>query len=44
MSHQGVEEHRLLSEAIKARDVEAARSVMTTHLDRTAQRVGSTTD
>lgn len=39
MSHQGVEEHRLLAEAIKARDVEAARSVMTAHLDRTAQRV-----
>lgn len=44
MSHQGVEEHRRLAEAIKAGDVAAARGVMTTHLDRTAQRVGNATD
>ena len=39
MSAQGVAEHRLLAEAIKQRDIEAARNVMTTHLDRTAKRV-----
>lgn len=44
MSRQGVEEHRRLAEAVKQRDLEAARDVMGTHLDRTAQRVGSTTD
>jgi GntR family transcriptional repressor for pyruvate dehydrogenase complex len=41
MSHQGVAEHRKLAEAIRQRDVAAARSIMTKHLDRTAQRVGT---
>jgi len=41
MSQQGVDEHRVLAEAIQRRDLEAARDVMTTHLDRTAKRVGT---
>ena len=44
MSHQGTGEHRELAEAIQARDVEAARQVMTRHLGRTAQRVRSAED
>ncbi|WGL52474.1 FadR/GntR family transcriptional regulator [Nocardioides sp. BP30] len=44
MGPRGVEEHRELAEAIKQRDVAAAREVMTTHLDRTAQRVRTQTD
>ncbi|MEV8085744.1 FadR/GntR family transcriptional regulator [Pseudarthrobacter oxydans] len=39
MGKQGVAEHRRLAEAIEARDVEAARTVMTEHLGRTAERV-----
>jgi GntR family transcriptional regulator, transcriptional repressor for pyruvate dehydrogenase complex len=42
MGRQGVEEHRRLAEAVKKRDLEAARAIMGTHLDRTAQRVGPT--
>jgi DNA-binding FadR family transcriptional regulator len=41
MGERGVHEHRVLAEAIKSRDLEAARTVMTTHLDRTAQRVNA---
>ena len=44
MSQQGVDEHRVLAEAIQRRDLEAARALMTTHLDRTAKRVNTTTD
>jgi GntR family transcriptional repressor for pyruvate dehydrogenase complex len=39
MGGQGVAEHRQLAEAIQARNVEAARTVMTEHLGRTAARV-----
>jgi GntR family transcriptional repressor for pyruvate dehydrogenase complex len=39
MGQQGVAEHRRLAEAIEARDLEAARTVMTEHLGRTAERV-----
>ena len=39
MSHQGVDEHRALATAIKDRDLDAARDVMTKHLERTASRV-----
>jgi GntR family transcriptional repressor for pyruvate dehydrogenase complex len=39
MSSRGIGEHRKLSQAIKDRDVAAAREVATTHLDRTARRV-----
>lgn len=39
MGKQGVAEHRRLAEAIEARDLEAARTVMTEHLGRTAERV-----
>src|SRR6185437_5948712 len=41
-SHQsarGIDEHRKLSQAIKDRDLAAAREIATTHLDRTARRV-----
>lgn len=41
MSKRGVGEHRVLAEAIQSRDLEAARAVMTKHLDRTAQRVNA---
>lgn len=41
MGHRGTEEHRKLAEAIQARDLAAAREVMTTHLERTAQRVAA---
>jgi len=41
MGHRGAEEHRALTEAIEARDLARARTVMTKHLDRTAQRVAS---
>ena len=34
-----LEEHRVLAQAIKDRDLAAARSVMMKHLDRTARRV-----
>jgi DNA-binding FadR family transcriptional regulator len=39
MGEQGVREHRTLTEAIQRRDLDAARAVMTSHLDRTARRV-----
>lgn len=39
MGRKGVEEHRKYVEAIRDRDLEAARAVMTTHLKRTAGRV-----
>lgn len=39
MGQQGVAEHRRLVEAIEARNVEAARTVMAEHLGRTAERV-----
>lgn len=41
MGERGVSEHRTLAEAIQSRDLEAARALMTTHLDRTAQRVNA---
>lgn len=41
MGERGTKEHRKLAQAIKDRDVAAAREVMTKHLDRTAKRVGS---
>jgi GntR family transcriptional repressor for pyruvate dehydrogenase complex len=40
MGHRGTDEHRALAQAIKDRDVSAARAVMTSHLGRTARRVG----
>jgi DNA-binding GntR family transcriptional regulator len=39
MGSRGVAEHRKLAQAIKDRDLAAAREVTTTHLDRTARRV-----
>lgn len=39
MGDRGMDEHRLLTQAIKDRDVETARKVMTKHLHRTARRV-----
>jgi DNA-binding FadR family transcriptional regulator len=39
MGRKGVREHRKYVEAIRDHDVEAARSVLTAHLDRTAARV-----
>ena len=39
MGRRGTEEHASLVDAIEARDVEAAVTVMTTHLDRTASLV-----
>jgi GntR family transcriptional repressor for pyruvate dehydrogenase complex len=39
MGHQGTDEHRTLTHAIKDRDLAAAREVMTRHLERTARRV-----
>jgi len=39
MSSRGIDEHRKLSQAIKDRDLAAARDIATTHLDRTARRV-----
>jgi DNA-binding FadR family transcriptional regulator len=39
MGHQGTDEHRKLAQAIQRRDLEAARKIMTTHLQRTAKRV-----
>jgi GntR family transcriptional regulator, transcriptional repressor for pyruvate dehydrogenase complex len=39
MGRRGVREHREYVDAIRARDVEAARAVMTAHLKRTASRV-----
>jgi GntR family transcriptional repressor for pyruvate dehydrogenase complex len=41
MGRRGVREHRDYVEAIRQRDVEAARTVMTAHLKRTASRVKS---
>lgn len=37
--NQGLDEHRALVEAIKQHDLDAARTVMSAHLDRTARRV-----
>jgi DNA-binding FadR family transcriptional regulator len=42
MGHKGTQEHRELAEAIQRRDLDAAISVMRTHLNRTAARVNST--
>ena len=39
MGDRGVGEHRKLAQAIKDRDLDTARKIATTHLDRTAQRV-----
>ncbi len=39
MGRRGVREHREYVDAIRSRDVEAARAVMTAHLKRTASRV-----
>lgn len=39
MGVRGTKEHRQIVEAIEARDVDAAVAVMTTHLERTAQRL-----
>ncbi len=39
MNSRGIDEHRKLSQAIKDRDLAAAREIATTHLDRTARRV-----
>lgn len=39
MSKRGVSEHRKLAEAMRKRDLDAARAVMSTHLHRTAKRV-----
>jgi DNA-binding FadR family transcriptional regulator len=44
MGHQGMDEHRKLAQAIKDRDLAAARKVATTHLDRTARRVRGETE
>lgn len=41
MGRKGAQEHRRYVEAIRDRDVETARDVMTTHLHRTAERVKS---
>lgn len=40
--HRGALEHRALVDAIRARDEPAARTIMSAHLSRTAQRVGRT--
>jgi GntR family transcriptional regulator, transcriptional repressor for pyruvate dehydrogenase complex len=39
MGYRGVDEHRKLAQAIKDRDLAAARKIASTHLDRTARRV-----
>ncbi len=39
MGHRGVDEHRKLAQAIKDRDLDTARKIASTHLDRTARRV-----
>ena len=39
MGARGIDEHRQLSQAIKHRDLAAARKIATAHLDRTARRV-----
>jgi DNA-binding FadR family transcriptional regulator len=39
MGYRGTDEHRKLAQAIKDRDLAAARKIATTHLDRTARRV-----
>jgi DNA-binding FadR family transcriptional regulator len=39
MGRKGIKEHRLYVDAIRDRDVEAARNVMASHLNRTAERV-----
>lgn len=42
MGHRGTEEHIAFIDAIDARDVERARSIMREHLQRTADRVATT--
>lgn len=44
MGHRGNDEHRELALAIKRRDLETATSIMRTHLERTADRVRTTTE
>jgi DNA-binding FadR family transcriptional regulator len=41
MGRRGTDEHRKLAQAIAKRDLEAATSVMRTHINRTARRVKS---
>jgi GntR family transcriptional repressor for pyruvate dehydrogenase complex len=41
MGRQGTNEHRKLAQALKDRDLDSARAVMTRHLQRTADRVGA---
>lgn len=43
MGKVGIEEHRQIVEAIATRDVDRARRIMTTHLERTARRVADRT-
>ena len=42
MGKAGLLEHRAIVDAIRARDAEAARTIMSEHLERTARRVRST--
>lgn len=42
MGEAGLLEHRAIVDAIRARDAEAARTIMSEHLERTARRVRST--
>ena len=39
MNSRGIDEHRKLSQAVKDRDLAAARKIATTHLNRTARRI-----
>lgn len=39
MGHRGAQEHRDFVEAVRRRDTEAARAIMHTHVQRTADRV-----
>jgi GntR family transcriptional regulator, transcriptional repressor for pyruvate dehydrogenase complex len=41
MGKAGLLEHRAVVEAIRARDADAARTIMSEHLERTARRVRS---
>jgi DNA-binding FadR family transcriptional regulator len=43
MGRRGLDEHRALVDAIRARDAERARTIMAEHLRRTARRVGAST-
>lgn len=40
MGKKGGQEHRQIAEAVRDRDLETARTIMSTHIDRTAARVG----